>query len=487
MKGAEDGDPIGVAALRDTCSVAMFRGISHLWLDRLCIVQTSKTDKSWQIRQMADIYCHSTISLVLPGGITRLVGLDEPTAWMERAWTLQEAILPRETLILFSWTGTGKTSSGTSSPDALIEVLKESSTCASTPLTPLLLNYAKPTFTVRIGDASTRFTPKVFGVGSHGRIPVHALAAVMQQTIPEARDQAIWRCALTRTSSRPVDMIFSIMGMFGVTLNPRAFKKHDRVRATAALARELLQQGKNASWLGQTLHIDPSLELSWAPQFPKTSIDSLPQLQMQGGQRDVRDMMSSVDYDSWIDGLPTGDIDVNGNFRFTAEAVALEPTQLTWFFKPEPFHSPEEDGGLLVRAKDGSIWRIVDAQLDSTSLETFTEYVRGIKPVQKPLTKRQVEPVAVVPPSYSRALMVFIGTQRMLRPARPTLRPRYLRALLLVEHSPGQFHRTSYFELDDETQSFIDHWSAHDICISGYLNQDKPRNRFLYYFSCCGV
>ncbi|KAK0615564.1 hypothetical protein B0T17DRAFT_619203 [Bombardia bombarda] len=41
---------------------------------------------------MSSRYQHCTQNLVLPGGLQRLVRLDETTAWVQRAWTLQDAL-----------------------------------------------------------------------------------------------------------------------------------------------------------------------------------------------------------------------------------------------------------------------------------------------------------------------------------------------------------------------------------------------------------
>ena len=46
-----------------------------------------------------------------------------------------------------------------------------------------------------------------------------------------------------RTSSHPVDMVFSIMGMFEVTLDTHAFGRDDRLGATIALAQKTPSRG----------------------------------------------------------------------------------------------------------------------------------------------------------------------------------------------------------------------------------------------------
>lgn len=118
VKGAEHADPISVSVLRAACLASMdqigwgqWRMIyraDYIWLDQLCIIQTSRKDKSLQIMQMYRVYKCCTQCLILAVGFPRLVPLDEETPWIGRAWTLQECLAPRYSVVLFPWTcGTG--------------------------------------------------------------------------------------------------------------------------------------------------------------------------------------------------------------------------------------------------------------------------------------------------------------------------------------------------------------------------------------------
>lgn len=53
--------------------------------------------------------------------------------------------------------------------------------------------------------------------------------------------QALWQSSFLRTSKRPVDMALSIMGLFGVSLDPRRYRSGGRISATIALAQEYLR------------------------------------------------------------------------------------------------------------------------------------------------------------------------------------------------------------------------------------------------------
>ncbi|EMD34884.1 hypothetical protein CERSUDRAFT_54736, partial [Gelatoporia subvermispora B] len=103
VKGAEGGGQVSLDVLRHACKASLILEAPYIWLDRLCIMQTKRSDKSWQISQMYHIYKHSKVSIILPGGIQRLADLDEETKWMHRGWTLQEVLAPPHAFVLFSW------------------------------------------------------------------------------------------------------------------------------------------------------------------------------------------------------------------------------------------------------------------------------------------------------------------------------------------------------------------------------------------------
>jgi hypothetical protein len=86
IQGAVGADPISIDVLTTVCKCVASFACELLWIDGVCIVQDSPEDKAWQIQRMFDIYKHCKQCLVLPGGLSRLVPLDEPTSWMHRAW-----------------------------------------------------------------------------------------------------------------------------------------------------------------------------------------------------------------------------------------------------------------------------------------------------------------------------------------------------------------------------------------------------------------
>ena len=56
VKGAELADPVSIDVLEHACTASLMRGCRYLWLDRLCIDQTNRVDKNWQIQHMYQVY-----------------------------------------------------------------------------------------------------------------------------------------------------------------------------------------------------------------------------------------------------------------------------------------------------------------------------------------------------------------------------------------------------------------------------------------------
>ncbi|PBL01048.1 hypothetical protein ARMGADRAFT_916977, partial [Armillaria gallica] len=103
VKGAEDGDPVSIPVLGYACLISLHHALPYIWFDRACIMQTNKEDKNWQIKHMFELYKNAAVCVVLPGGMERLVPMDEETVWMHRGWTLQEALVPASTVVAFAW------------------------------------------------------------------------------------------------------------------------------------------------------------------------------------------------------------------------------------------------------------------------------------------------------------------------------------------------------------------------------------------------
>jgi len=343
VAGALDGDPISVNVLSKACLAAVKHGASYIWLDRLCIMQTNREDKNWQIKKMGEMYKRCNPCIVLPGGVQKLVRIDEETAWIHRGWTLQELLMPERALVLLSWKlGTGKAPpspaliepinaclTGTlMAGDAfgtVSEVTPNESAVMSTAdvLNACVVGYLE--FTFPNSPSPLLIRSCVFGAASPN---LYATSVAMSEELasdPDARNHAIWQSALMRTSSRPVDMVFSIMGLFDVILDPSMFQKEDRIGATVALAKEILRKGGRASWLGMSFRLPPCSMLCTFPVFPQTSVSGKAFVSTRTGLRETAEFVDG-EYPNELGlgaPLPGGTMDDDGYFMFSARAVHL--------------------------------------------------------------------------------------------------------------------------------------------------------------------
>ena len=89
--------------LRQAATAAKFLGCRYFWLDFLCINQLSKEDKKIQIKGMGHIYENASSVLVMFGGVGAAASIDKHSSWINRAWTLQEATLCKQTYGLINW------------------------------------------------------------------------------------------------------------------------------------------------------------------------------------------------------------------------------------------------------------------------------------------------------------------------------------------------------------------------------------------------
>jgi hypothetical protein len=330
VKGAEDADPISLALLRTACLASLTLGCEMLWLDRLCIMQENDSDKSWQIKNMYSIYQSCRACLVLPGRLVRLATLSEETSWIHRAWTLQEAIAPPSVQCVFSW-AMGETAHLQSHFSIGVEEI-EPGTSGMTTLRSLLQGTLSSPINIEVEDTNKpggrrlgRQHINILSQSSGPRGHIMALLGALDHDDKPLQTNAIWRSALMRSSSRPVDMVFSIMGLLGVTLEPSSFAKTDRHRATIELARALLAKGEPARWLAISLSLNPNPHMSTMPVMPETSVEGKAYVKTPSGRKEVVSLVGSSWW--WLKGPPKGSMDEKGYFKFSAKAAPVFETK----------------------------------------------------------------------------------------------------------------------------------------------------------------
>jgi hypothetical protein len=446
VKGAEDGDPIGIDVLHHACTASLMDGAPYLWLDRLCIMQTSKDDKAWQIARIFGIYLNCKVCLVLPGGIGQLVTEEEETTWIGRGWTLQEVMAPKRAMVLFkwehgpgSWEGYKRGVKG-----RVVEVIPKKS--AMVLLREMLetCSYSEALFWIPADGSEGRDDISPAILGDYGSMLTGSLLRGMDADDPEGKAHAIWQNAFWRTSSRPVDMVLSIMGIFGVTLDPRVFHKDDRIGATIALAKEILRKGGKPTWLVMAFDIPPSRFLSSFPEFPTTDVAGDVSLPTASEEQ-------QFDLTLWfVEDLPDGSMDDDGYVTITSKAAPVAYTGET--IEKRTFSSTQNDdlgtdtSYNRVAARDGKVWNILkhDHSQPVENYKTFIVFLGHAR-------------------DYARA--ENSGTN--MGPFQlPHLSP--LRAINLEEHAPGKFHRSGALTLGEVFEPLIEsEWQERTFAIGG--------------------
>ncbi|KAM7190303.1 hypothetical protein V8F33_009543 [Rhypophila sp. PSN 637] len=156
--------------------------------------------------------------------------------------------------------------------------------------------------------------------GPHVKALMAALGSRRTPPGPESAG-AIWRAAMMRTSTRPIDMIFSIMGILGVELDTLAYTKDDRQRATIHLARAVLAKSEPASFLGLSLRLEPNPKMSTMPIIPETSVDGKAYVQTRNGREEIERLVGGGWW--YLADAPTGSMDEPGYFSFNLKAAPV--------------------------------------------------------------------------------------------------------------------------------------------------------------------
>ncbi|KAK7455291.1 hypothetical protein VKT23_011164 [Stygiomarasmius scandens] len=459
VKGAEDGDPVNIEVLSHACTASLLESADYLWLDRLCIIQTNRDDKAWQIQRMYGIYQCCKTCLILPGGIGQLVTIEDETEWITRAWTLQEATAPSRSLVLFAWEGSPGRWEGWEGgvKGTVIDVVPEKSAVV---LLRDMLNacFYPMALTWHPADGSPSrddLSPSI--LGSYGDSALGSLMWALDAEDSESQSVAVWRCALLRASSRPVDMVLSIMGIFGIALDARLFHKDDRIGATIALAREILCNGGKPAWLAISLDIPPSRVLSAFPEFPHTDVTGEVAWQASSDNDETSSAALTVLPEDWVRDIPGGSMDEEGYLTITNKAAPVLFTGQSYDKRHTTFARNNNDidvvptsGVLRVTSTDGKVWDIsISKEVpshDERLGQTFVLFLGST-------CKFPRDPVYQPAPPLGGITL-------------PETSP--LRAVILEEHQPERFHRTSVLTLPEEPfRSIIDSWRVYTFAIGG--------------------
>lgn len=476
-KGKLAGDPITIEVIQLACRAAVARGTKLLWVDRLCLVQSDENDISWQFKVMHNIYAESRFCVVIPGGLIRLTTLHEVTPWINRGWTLQEAVAPPNVEVMFLWDRGGlwaKPVAGESS--SIGEITPITNSCAIAPLGLLLdccitgsLHLTKePTSsdTEKLKDAVT-----IFGVRSDQftsetttALPsVAMLATILSKRLGRTKEtedryyHCLWKCMLMRTTRDPCDLIFSAMGLFDVDpLESKDFYKNDCVLPAIALAKRILDKGRGATWLGASFHAPPCPQLSSFSTFPRVT-----------ARPDVRSLIR----------IP---LEHDKSSLIKLDAVYVESSRLVLneYVDPEilpmPRGSMDSDGYLTIEGCasipvtpiTGITAAGIDAKKDWKQVKRIAD--TG-KLVWEASNKTQPDQ-----DGYHQYYAVLLGCFFTYDPAfTPVYDNDNIRGFIIEKtndyfrHAPGDFHIRSYFMLTVAAASWVSEWRRRTFCIGG--------------------
>lgn len=232
----------------------------------------------------------------------------------------------------------------------------------------------------------------------HSRFPVRivreAQASLLRRAI-SMRGTHLWRAAYTRSSSRPVGMILSIMGLFDVTLPVREFSADDRVKATIRLLQELMNcKGQSATWLYIAPELRPSQELSTLPVMPDTSGSGRAYVSTKNGTETACEIIR----ERWDDrGAPVGRVDDMGYFIFSAKtAPVVQWTRLRGNETDSQGKSSQVQQTAVEKAANQAIWAVEIGRHQEFNEDPVTGQVRGTKPGDPP------------PAGYTDLVLMFI-------------------------------------------------------------------------------
>ncbi|KAK2462480.1 hypothetical protein APHAL10511_005450 [Amanita phalloides] len=341
---AKSGDRISIKVLRMACKAALHHGVRYIWLDRLCIMQDTFGDLAWQMSIMSDVYRNAAYCFVLPGGIGRLVKLEEETTWIYRSWTLMEALSPREVWCIFRWSrGPGTWHGVKDYMDDVEEI--EKGYCAMTRLEAVLalsrtrVNFAdedqEETYFLPSGKSGRHLESINLVLFSSEIEPMTALesARSLQQLAQSIRkkaetqalttkdlwrlasaETAIWRCAVMRTSQYERDIVYSIMGLFGVNLAYDKNKTRDQL--IVELCTQILRNGGNANWFVASISLPVPQIFCTMPPTPVMG-GGVPQFRTSNGtSKPAHKFMGMLDW--FLEDMPKVKVTEGAVLEFSA-------------------------------------------------------------------------------------------------------------------------------------------------------------------------
>ena len=285
---------------------AKYLRCEHLWLDFVCLHQTSKTDKKLQIKNMGHIYQNATAVLVMPGGVSAAQRAEKSAGWINRAWTLQESTLCPDTYVLLDWPRRHSITVG-GIKNAKFESLGDIAVIRLLGLLEIRVSPEDIYYEVDgEEDEELKIDVECFGQDTKALMALWAMLEANGD--PYVLKSAAWRSMWMRTSTKPQDLVFSVLHIFGADIEV------DYSRPVDDLLLELA--AKTATfpvWLyvGHDMPINPRSQL--LPALPTFVPNSVPVYETGRANIPVSSFIISFDYISKFDIKVTSLPDLTGH------------------------------------------------------------------------------------------------------------------------------------------------------------------------------
>ncbi|KAK0637965.1 hypothetical protein DIS24_g10289 [Lasiodiplodia hormozganensis] len=239
------------------------------------------------------------------------------------------------------------------------------------------------------------------------------------------------------------------MGLMDVNLNPKDFDAGDRLKATLALASEIVNKGGSADWLGMPAKIPPCPQMSTFPQFAKTDVAGSAEYLISGKWCPGRSLddwffassswASTGKGEIWPWERLYGNIDEEGYLSFTRKACTVTPVTVD-IPRGQNLEWP------LLEATDGTVWQFQeDFKHDSEELPETAAVPLWRFSEQPKLNEYEIADIA-----FSMRAIKF---------------------MLIKQHAKGKSSIVSYFYAHDEDgktwKSRVEEWKEYRLSVGG--------------------
>jgi len=382
IKSDKEWHEIHWHGLVDAARAAERLKCEYLWLDLLCIDQVDRNetgDKKKQIQIMGKIYERAEAVIVMVGGVGAVQGVDAASAWIDRAWTLQEASLCENTYVLVNWPYQKKFTAArlfrddpdNEDEDKLYEIefmeVTRGKDLALIPLENLLeLELLRPSITFPKGfDVHCFESSLVKGPDvdrrklNAARLALLAVLRAGKTGNEELKQGGAWKCMLLRISERRQDMIFSIMHLLGVEIEVNYKRTPESLYVE--MVEKVAVRGYPA-WLGvgsingDIIPRNPQSGL--CPEIPTYKGRELPKYKIQHKMFAVSEVISrSADYISNFDIDFTNELVCCRVLRLRMTSLyAVDETQLDLHHSFLTSSDSQLEGTCIYRWNPGVAW-----------------------------------------------------------------------------------------------------------------------------------